>query len=266
MMQFDKPQPELAPWWHPHTLRAGETWHYVVGPLSFYVQRNDQEWDIAWERDKEQDELAHCAHAAISQLPEHLTNTRYVFSQMQTAFALKPELLDRPLVVKTRQPVRLAPAQEATFYISSPVTVGLYLTDPELCLERVPSLQLSDTWFGPNTRDGELCFAARTHARNRRDELPLRPHRAVTPVTIKNQSMEFMTIDKLSIPLPYLNLYGGDDGSLWTNAIELKHTADNALAALEPGPAPRGLELITPAREAMQRSGLVRAFTSFFSD
>jgi len=266
MTLTDDIQPELTPWWHPHNLSIGETWHCAVGPLSLYLQRREWEWALAWERKEEFDERGKTISESLAELPEALTVSRYVFSETPPAFVLKPTLLERPLVVKTRQPVRVPPGQHVTFYISAPVRVSVELEEPSLNLDIIPSLALSDTWFGPNTREGDLCFSARTHARNNRAELPLRPHRAVTPVAIHNHSTQILTIDKLSIPLPLLSTYGGSDGALWTNAISLTHTEDNPLAQLDIGPQPEGLDLITPAQEAIQRDGFVRAFTSFFSD
>src|SRR5690625_5517561 len=77
----------------------------------------------------------------------------------------------------------------------------------------IPTKILSDTWFGPNTQMGTLCYASKTYTRSSRQEVTPRPHRAVTPVTVRNQSEELLSIDKLSIPVPHLALYGRDDRS-----------------------------------------------------
>lgn len=277
-MNTATPDSKLKAWWHPRKLDAGQLWHCTIGPLSVFVCRQEQEWSLAWEQTEDLAESTHCESESAEQIPEHLVSSRYVFDQSPESFCLRPRLLDRPLVVKTRQPVRIPAKQKTTFYISSPVTVAVLLQKPEpkqksglvqgpeLLLEVLPTLRLSDTWFGPSTQEGELCYAARTHARHSREELPLRAHRAVTPVTIENRSSEWLTIDKLSIPLPCLAVYGSPEDALWTDPISLLHTDDNQLANLIVGPVPEGLERLSPAQEMAQRNGLVRAFTSIFSD
>lgn len=271
-MNTATPEREFSAWWHPQTLTTDRLWHCTIGPLSIFLRRRESEWSLAWEQADDLTESIHCASEPAAETPEHLVTSRYVFDRSPKSFCLKPRLLDRPLVVKTRQPVRIPAHQKTTFFISSPVSVAVLLSmpesprEPELLLEALPSLRLSDTWFGPDTREGELCYAARSEARHSRDELPLRPHRAVTPVTIENRSNQWLTIDRLSIPLPCLAVYGSDRGALWTDPISLQHTDDSQLANLVVGPVPEGLERLSPAQEMAQRHGLVRAFTRLFSD
>lgn len=271
-MNTATPDTEFRAWWHPQRLETDRLWRCRIGPLSVFIRRQEHEWSLTWEQADEPTESTHCDSEPVEEVPGHLVTSRYVFGQSPESFCLKPRLLDRPLVVKTRQPVRIPANQKTTFFISSPVSVAVLLQtperrqEPELLLEALPCLRLSDTWFGPDTREGELCYAARTEARHSREELPLRPHRAVTPVTIENRSTEWLTIDKLSIPLPCLAVYGGPEGALWTDSISLQHTDDSQLANLVVGPAPEGLERLSPAQEMVQRHALVRAFTSIFSD
>lgn len=271
-MNTATPEREFRVWWQPQTLAADRLWRCTIGPLSVFLRRREHEWSLAWEQADDPIESTRCDSEPAEEIPEHLVTSRYVFGRSPESFCLKPRLLDRPLVVKTRQPVRIPAHQKTTFFISSPVSVAILLQaperrqEPELLLEALPSLRLSDTWFGPDTREGELCYAARTEARHSREELPLRPHRAVTPVTIENRSNQWLTIDRLSIPLPCLAVYGSNQGALWTDPISLQHTDNSQLANLVVGPTPEGLERLSPAQEMAQRHGLVRAFTSIFSD
>lgn len=257
---------QLTPWWEPVSLKTGQCWHYCVGPLSIYLQRSSNQWLLAWEH--LDDTLEH--HTVISEplneMPESLIPTRYVFSKSPANFRLKPRLLDRPVVVKTNQPVIVPQGESITFYISSPVSICVELSTPLTELREIPAVRLSDTWFGPSTRVGELCYATKTQARNNKADVPKRPHRAVTPVTVHNQSEEQLTIEKLSIPVLHLAVYGQPDGNLWTNPVSLRHTPGNPLAVLDVGKGPAGTHALAEAREPLQRSGLVRAFTSIFSD
>lgn len=259
-------EPLLKPWWLPQTLTANQCWRCSVGPLSVYLEHRQEDWFLAWETENEVIEPQRITSEAWQRLPEELIPSRYVFRKAPSEFCLKPRLLDRPLVVKTHQPVKVPPGENITFYISSPVFVVVELLNPATFLEELPTVRLSDTWFGPSTREGELCYAATTHARNSREEVQRRSHRAITPVTIRNRSEQMLSIEKLSIPLPFLAVYGLDDGSLWTDPVTLEHTHNDALAKLELGSRTDAGAALSQARIPGHSNRLVRAFTSMFSD
>ncbi|MDX1392228.1 MAG: hypothetical protein R3241_07605 [Rheinheimera sp.] len=257
-----------APWWHSQQLQPDACRHYRIGPLHIYLQRQPGQWLLAHEYSPH--DKAAVKSSNVKMIPAHLTSQRYLFGQSPAEYRLVPRLLDRPVVVKTLQPVNLPPNQHTTFYISSPLCVQLMLQQPELLLQEIMVQRLSDTWFGPSTQIGELCYADKTHARHSRQELPLRPHRAVTPVTIHNKSLQMLTIDKLSIPVPFLALYALPDGSLWTDPVTLQHEGLQALAHFTTGKLSAaeaaGAQLISPARIKAEKHGLFRAFTDIFTD
>ena len=255
-------------WWQPQELAIDACRHYRLGPLNIYLQRQRQQWLLAHEYSTEDMQQAPC-HTDISVIPLHLTSQRYLISQSPASYQLLPRLMDRPVVVKTLQPVNLPPNEQTTLYISSPVTVRAALRQPDCPLQDIAVTRLSDTWFGPSTQIGELCYADKTHARHSLAEIPARPHRAVTPITIENHSTRMLTIDKLSIPLPYLALYGADDGSLWTDPITLQHENLNSLTRFQLNKQlPRDLtsrhQLAAPVHTP-DKHGLVRAFTGIFN-
>ena len=259
-----------APWWQPVSPPPASWQHWHLGFLSLYFQRREQDWLLAWILEPGSDPVDELNHQWLLQrvedLPEGLIPSRYSFARAPAELHLKPRLLDRPVVFKTYQPVHVPPGEKVTFYISSPVCVSLELAKPAMTLLELPSQRLSDTWFGPSTREGELCYGAKTRARISLDDLPLRPHRAVTPVTIHNRAEEILAIDKLSIPVPLLAVYADDKQGLWTQSVKLEHTQGENLAALTIGKAPPGLKCLSPARESGQAGKLVRAFTRLFSD
>jgi hypothetical protein len=256
----------LHPWWASVPLKVGQSWHYAVGPLSLYLQRMENQWLLAFDRANCEETQSRLISEEVEQFPETLLATRYIFGQSPASFCLTPVLLDRPVVVKTRHPVQVPPGENVTFYISSPVAVKIQLEQSSVPLMEIPTQRLSDTWFGPSTQVGELCYAAKTHARHSRSEVPLRPHRAVTPVNVSNRSDDLLSVDKLSIPVTHLAVYGQPDGTLWTSPLSLKHTHGEQLAVLEVGASPSGAEVLSPARTPLQKGGLVRAFTSIFTD
>ncbi|GGW69831.1 DUF432 domain-containing protein [Alishewanella tabrizica] len=279
----------LAPWWHPQSLALDECWHYTIGPIALYFKRGQQEWQfsvapsesavlatpqanqsvVAALETQRVLTTSHVVSKPIACLPELLTSQRYVFRHSPTAFRLTPKLLERPVVVKTRQPVSIPAGEQCVFYISSPVCIQVSLEQPVTPLFEMPIQRLSDTWFGSSTQHGQLCYADKTQARQSLTDIPARPHRAVTAVTIENRSDKMLTIDKISIPLPFLALYGRDDGTLWTDPITLLHEAHGSLTrfkidkTLPPGVST--VDMLTPPREMPDKHSLVRAFTGIFS-
>lgn len=259
---------ELAPWWGPFQVPSGHRATLKLGPLVIHLHRGLDQWTVSSERGEEDNEPM-LASRTLDQ--GGLTTDqfeRYVLHSPGGELVFKPALADRPVVVRPRQPVFVLPEQQITLYISTPVWIRVEAGKPGQLLQQFPVIRLSDTWFGPSTREGELCYSARTHARHSLEELPLRQHRAVTPVRIHNRSHDQLPIDRLSLPVPLLSVFGGTGCSLWTEEVSLTHTAVDDLATLkiDPGP-PRGaagVRLLNGPRRHPERGGLVRAFSGLF--
>lgn len=262
--------PALSPWWLPVDVDSGQSWQYTLGPLTLYLQRLRSEWLLGHTILHEQDNRFLLRSRSISQLPELDNLQRFIFRESPAQFCLKPRLLDRSVVVKTRKQVSIPPGQQAVFYISSPVVVEVTVQQPDCKLADINSQRLSDTWFGPSTLHGELCYADKTQARHIRAELPARPHRAVTAITIENNADTMLVLDKLSIPVPYLAVYGLADGSLWTDPITLHHDGNHALTRFKISKhLPAGVaatDRLTEPRQHIEKQGFIRAFTGIFND
>jgi hypothetical protein len=241
----------------------------VLGPLSLQLFRSADAWRV-WTSREEWDE-AQPAQARVEDLaamPADEAAERFVFNQSPARLCLRPMLADRSVVVRARQSVFVPPGEEAMLYLSTPVWISIDLGDPARSLREIPVLPMSDTWFGPSTREGELCYAARTHARNHLEQVPRRPHRAITPVKVRNEANSLLPIDKLSLPVTLLSVYGDADSGLWTEEVHLTRAADSDMAGLRvvpgvPNMAPRAERLSGPRSEP-GRGGLVRAFSDLF--
>jgi hypothetical protein len=239
-----------------------------LGSLVIHLHRGLDQWTLSSEWGEEGDEPIRASRTLDEGGLRAEQYARYVLHSPGGELAFRPALADRSVVVRPRQPVFVLPEQQITLYISTPVWIRVEAGEPPRLLQEVPVMRLSDTWFGPSTREGELCYSARTHARHKLEELPLRPHRAVTPVRIHNRADTQLPIDKLSLPVPLLSLFGGAGCSLWTEGVNLTRTADSALASMkiDPGP-PRdaaGARMLSGPRRHPERGGLVRAFSGLF--
>jgi hypothetical protein len=266
MQTFDSSVATRA-WWLAQEVPDNHRLVYELGPFALELHRSSDEWRVAWRHDPAEDQSANL-RIGVAEGALDVVLERYVHAAPVGRARLRPLLMDRNVVIRPREPVFLPSGQETTLYLSTPVCASIEVGEPPLKLREVPMLPLSDTWFGPSTREGELCYSGRTHARHHIAELPRRPHRAITPLHIRNHATSVLPIEKLSLPVPTLSVFGADDGSLWTQGVSLTRASDSDLATLriEPGPPryARGATPISEPRRPAERNGLVRAFSLLF--
>jgi hypothetical protein len=232
MYEVNDTQPSSA-WWSRRNVEEGEGLCCVLGPLTLKLFRSVDAWHLWMSReDIDETRATEARMEHMDRMPATGDAERFVFTPSPKQLCLRPMLADRAVVVRARQSVFIPPGEEAMLYLSSPVWVSIDLGEPPRALKEIPVLRLSDTWFGPSTREGELCYAARTHARSHLDQVPRRPHRAVTPVKVRNEASTLLPIEKLSLPVPLLSVFGEAASGLWTEEVHLTRSADSDFAAL----------------------------------
>jgi hypothetical protein len=259
-------------WWGHYKVpdQHGGCWR--IGPLTLWIQRFAREWRIAYVRSS--DPMASEVEKTVPAPAETIepaidaSLSRYSFRQTHRELELVPLLADRSVVSRPETPFYIPAGEELTLYISSPLWVRVMVGEPPTMLQELPIYRPSDTWFGPSTREGELCYASRTHCRLRLEDVPFRPHRAVTPVLIRNRGERELHLERLSLPVPYLSLYRDADGRLWTEPVTLDHEPNAEMASMKlgQGPAPeakKAKEVSGPRRRA-EANLLVRAFSALF--
>jgi hypothetical protein len=261
-------------WWLPRTVPDGHTLECRLGPLTMQICRGHGEWQLAVVSGEE----AEASAAVAMDLREggigddvagnHIE--RFIFGGTSGLVRLVPLLADRSVVIRPRQSVFLPSGEETTMFLSSPLSLRIEVGEAAVLLREVPMLRLPDTWFGPSTREGELCYSGKTSARHSLAEVPRRPHRAISPLRIRNEAPTPLPLDKISLPVPVLSVYGAVDGSLWTETVTMIRGSDTDMAALriEPGPPACASEakLVSAPRREQSRGGLVRAFNVLFGD
>ncbi len=224
-------------WWGTFGLPEDAAVVWRVGPLELWLQRRANEWRVGTVAGANAlDERVSVAQpAAGDEAPEGATLTRYSFARAPARVTLSPRTADRPVVVRPDAPFFVPGGEEARLYLSTPLWIALAPPDAPRPMLEVPAHRPSDTWFGPNTLEGELCYAAVTHARLDLASLPRRPHRAVTPVLLRNRAAEPLLLERLKVPLPYLSLFADASGMLWTELVTLERETAGDVAALQIG-------------------------------
>lgn len=255
-------------WWTPTRLDTGEGMRWRIGPLELALLRMTSEWHVAWASgvDDGSVDSGSWSREAISELPELKHMERFAAGEAADELRLQPVVADRSLVARPRSPLFVLPGEQARVYVSSPLWVDIRVGAAARTLREVPVKRLSDTWFGPSTREGVVAYVLKTHARARLEEVLIRPYRCITPVMFRNRGRDVLLVDRLNLPIPYLALYEDDSRQFWTQAVALSRTTDDQLAELHvqggPPSEASGAELVSEARSTATPNLLVRAFST----
>jgi len=137
---------------------------------------------------------------------------------------LQPSLPDRPVVVSPEQPFYLPEAGRARVFVRIPLFVELCRTDASgasYALTRLPSVVLSDTWWGSFT-EGELAYWLTTRARRSAPRDIFEPHLAVCSLLLENEGLDVLEVDRFAVRVAHLSLFG-DRGGLWTDEVEVRY-------------------------------------------
>lgn len=125
---------------------------------------------------------------------------------------LHPLWHDRAQVSHAETAFYLPANEHVTIYVTSPAWIRIEAGDPAVFLDEIATVRLSDTWYGPNTREGELCYANHTFCRTHLQDVVFRPHRVVSPVLIYNHSKSTLLLEEVTLPHLSLSIYTDKEG------------------------------------------------------
>lgn len=256
-------------WWEAVSLEPGTTARWRIGGLRLAVYRSAREWLLSTEEVEELEE-PDWSLDRLDQRPEETDDVeRHVFRQTDDRIRLRPALADRPIVTSPRIPLYVPPGEEATLYVGSPLWIEVETGDPPRTLRELPLRRPSDTWFGPDTREGELCYATRTRAALDLGNLPRTGRRVTTALQIRNQADTPLRVEKVKLPVPLLSVFDSPStGLLWTETVTMVRRGEAESADLEvhdsPPPEAGNTTLLTEPRERPERGLLTRAVGSLF--
>ncbi len=258
-------------WWGSFSLPEGQSRRWCIGSAIFTISHLRNEWTVAYATAAEaaEDYLEIALPVAQSEEPGPKAQvTRFCISQTNSTLKLTPTLADRSVVIRTEIPLHVLPNQEVKLYVSSPLWVRIETGDPLIVLQDAPIFRPSDTWFGPSTIQGELCYASRVYGRLRFEDIRFRSHRAVTLVLLRNHGKESIFLERLNLPVHNLSLYESEEGYFWTQSTTLETGVDNKVSLeLEKG-APKeakNSKLICGPRKKAEKNILSRALKSLIS-
>lgn len=199
-----------------------------IGPLTLYLQRQGDEWQMASRQNPADVFPGDEQPCAVEELPTDLTWTRWVVGDV-SHLQLRPVMPDKPLVVRPEAPLKIPPGKQALFFVSIPISIRIEAgKESPLNLVEVPTLTMSRIWFG-DPMAGELCHTLQTRARRKLDDRDIRPHRAVCPMIVQNESAAQLDLERLSLHVEHLSVYDSPK-QLWTNGVNVRFRGDEQIA------------------------------------
>ena len=283
-------EPNQSPtrWWGEYRLPQGVRGLWRVGPLDLQVERRKAGWDLAWRQSgnrRSEDLEVECPAGEFATRLSDAEDVRRRSILQESGevgdgkaedgavgddgLVVTPLAADRPVVTRPDASCLVLPGRTVTLYVSTPLWLRVETRDGETLLEE-PTVRLSDTWFGPSTRVGELCYAIRTRAFPDLDELPVLAFRAITRLRIENSSHGELELVRLSLPAPNLSVWCDADHperGLWTSYVVLRRNADGETAEVDVvRGAPPELsrpERVSWPRQRQSRNVVVRAMSAF---
>ncbi|MDF7823351.1 DUF432 domain-containing protein [Pontiellaceae bacterium B12227] len=250
--------------WKTLALARGQTVELDFGALQLQVHRGLQDWHLAHETITGSDEkLELRVHDAPFDADRDWT--RWILDEKIDELRFQPQLPDRPIIVRPEMPMCLMPKQSVQLFIGLPIWLSLIFGSRQEQAIEVPSMTLSNSWFGPFT-EGELCYALKTTAKLRQHELKQRAHRAVFALEIKNASSEKLKFERLCVRPQFLNIFQGES-RLWTSKGRVSYRGEENWSRIIYASGPPGFDhaekMVGRARDSMKRGSLLRTFDSF---
>lgn len=269
---LDHATSENVDWWGPVTIPHSRCGRWQIGPLTLCIQRLAGEWRISRSAGVD----AHDSRVAVdvpcdcAELLNEQEVSRFGVSGDNEVLRLMPALADRDVVSSPQLPFYIPAGESVTVYVGHPLWARVLAGKNDVVLDEFAIHQPPDTWFGPDTQSGKLCYAARSFCQLRLDAVQNRPHRAITSVLVKNRASTELYLDRIKLPVPFLSIYSDpDSSSLWTEDVVLERFDNDDLAPLQvrkgsPAAVGRSLKIVEP-RHATHGNVMVRAFGSLFS-
>lgn len=225
---------EEAAWWGKFQIETEQSRYLKVGKTILCIDRYQQEWRIA------------CSQETTQTLG-YMLNTQSKDADIH----ILPVLPKHSMIFYLENELFIPPKGESLLYGSIPIYIRVELGAPPKILEEIPTQTLTETWYGPDTQTGELCYAAPLPASANLDNLPHDSTQVICPISIVNHRSESLLLKEIYVPLPSLSIYHDLQNHLWTEQLHvLFDVIPYCETIVEKGPALglKNLTLLNPAR------------------
>jgi hypothetical protein len=247
--------------WSEFISKTPQVTGFAVGPLHVWIKEREGDLLVKCDRDPERDSKR--IELLTDPQPDEKGWKRLGSWEEVEKFSIKPCFPSRAVVVRPEFTYTLLPSERVQFFMGVPLSLSICRPNGEALFVE-PVTVLSNTWFG-TAMEGELCFAMRTLARRKHEQLDFDPWRVVCPVRVRNQSKEMISFERLCLRVQYLSIYRDAHRGLWANesSVNFRGNGDETRVAYAKS-APALLskpELITQGSEDPNGTFLYRALS-----
>lgn len=246
--------------WREYPIEPGRTESVDLGPLRIWWKVVDGDFWLARQ---------HLDAGGEGSPPEpegpakHEDWVRLAAEEDFKTVRLSPCFPDRAVMVQPEMPLRVAPGGQMSVHVSCPLFVEVALPGKkDLTVAEIPSLILSNTWFGSVT-EGELCYWISSRARRRIEPREADPYLAICPIGIHNNSPDDLLVERICLRVMNLTLYL-DGNQLWSDVLKANYRGGPEISELRAtGKAPsqaKGAKRIRSPREPRKDPWAARTF------
>jgi hypothetical protein len=201
--------------WPTITLQDRQVCRHRIGPLTIFLKKLLNEVWVCSTRDES-------IRGEPAELPEKPDWVRMSLPDEYEKFRLQPAMPDMPVIIDTEHAYRFASKTRTRVFSRIPVWVRIAPESREdLVIAEIPTVILSETWFGSFT-DGEHSYALSSTARRIFTEDLLEPHLVVCPIEIRNNSVSELKFEKVCLRVDRLSIYARGD-SLWSDETVINY-------------------------------------------
>lgn len=205
-------------------LSLGEAISIQTHNETLYIQRQSHQWQLS----RVPLQHPHCLLSSELSLNRDVSVPsdaemlqRWTSGEQASSLRIVPAMAEKNLVTQFGQPMMIPVGSRPSFYVSLPLQYQLYIGNGkhpfyEFFIEKLPL-----TWFGSNTRRGELCYQFATEITPDPDIHLQVPHRVVLELRLCNRDSEHLLIDKMNLPAQHLPVYRVDTKSFWTTSLTI---------------------------------------------
>lgn len=153
--------------------------------------------------------------------------SRYLIKENFNSIKIMPELPDKDIIVKTDFPFWLTKNANSLIFFKIPLWISICIEgkNPIKVID-IPSVVLSDTWFG-DLDNGHICYFISTSAKANANLDELKPHLALSSLNIENKSDENLLIEKLCIEVENSTLFLENE-KLFTDHMNVSYSEQHA--------------------------------------
>ena len=246
--------------WKTVPLTEGEKNTYLpIGPLRMWLkQRNEEIWVTN----------DYLGETGSDELPGDIIWSRFAKDGAGNEVQIKPVFPDRPVIISSEFPLRIAAGSRIRIFTRVPVSVHLSMGKKQEMLTEIPTIKLSKTWFG-SPIEGELCYWQSTKARRSLEGLDAEPHLIRCPISIINKSEIDLNFEKFSFPVNQLSVFQKNE-ELWADETLIEYHGDEHESTIsvtgKVSPDVGKATLLSAPRHPISHHFTSRAFKRLFDD